>query len=659
MSKEIDLESESASPPTELVSPSRTLNHDATETALSFRAVDPVNVIVRNLAVSFDVSPSGISALKTSLGRNKTGQEKEFKRILYNVSATMPSGSLTAILGSSGSGKTTMLNTLACRMGGGRLKTTGEILYNGSPEMSSIRSAYVMQQDILLPTLTVRETLLYAAELRLPPPTTSEERHRVVDNVILELGLKECANTKVGNNVHKGCSGGEKRRTSLGVQMLANPSVLFLDEVTTGLDATSAFQLIRTLKMLAAKGRTIIVTIHQPRSEIWGLFDRLILLTGGSPIYSGPLGDCLTYFDNVGYGLPAFVNPAEHLIDLAAIDSRSPELEATSSARVDNMRQAWRASENRLSHIVGEKDIDVVDHLTNPKSKSQKSTPIRQVKVLTARTVKVTYRDPMGMAGSLMEATTMAIIIGWIFLHLDGSLQGIRSKEGALYTAASMQGYLILLFETYRLTVDIQLFDREHSEGVVGVPAFLISRRLARIFIEDVPVPLIFSVIYYFMASFRPLASQFFTFFAVTLLSQYIAVTLATVCVAVSRNFAGASLIANMAYTIQSLACGYFVQSNQIPVYVQWFKVWLIASSFSSRMLTALTTSGPLMFSMPLGLWQPTSLSVILRILQASYMTVQCLVVLRIQPVNNTRGRTSWSLLGFHRTGSCGQLLSF
>ena len=573
MGKEIDLESDSASPLTELVSPLRTPNHDATETALSFRAVAPVNVIVRNLSVNIDVSPSGIVALKMSLGRKKAGQEKEFKTILNDVSATMPSGSVTAILGSSGSGKTTMLNTLACRMGGGRLKTTGEILYNGRPKMSSIRSAYVMQQDILLPTLTVRETLLYAAELRLPPPTTSAERHRVVDNVILELGLKECANTKVGNNVHKGCSGGEKRRTSLGVQMLANPSVLFLDEVTTGLDATSAFQLIQTLKMLAAKGRTIMVTIHQPRSEIWGLFDRLILLTGGSPIYSGPLGDCQPYFDNLGYGLPAFVNPAEHLIDLAAIDIRSPELEVTSSARVESIKLAWRASENRFSNVVGEKDIDVVDDLPNSNLKSQKSTLMRQVRVLTARTVKVTYRDPMGMVGSLMEATTMAIIIGWIFLHLDGSLQGIRSKEGALYTAASMQGYLILLFETYRLTIDIQLFDREHSEGVVGVPAFLISRRLARIFIEDVPVPLIFSVIYYFMAAFRPLASQFFTFFAVTLLSQYIAVTLATVCVAVSRDFAGASLIANMAYTIQSLACGYFVQSNQIPIYVRWFKV--------------------------------------------------------------------------------------
>ena len=125
-----------------------------------------------------------------------------------------------------------------------------------------------MQQDVLLPTLTVQETLTYAAELRLSPSTTSEDRKRVVKEVILELGLNNCANTGTGNNVHKGCSGGEKRRMSLAVQMLAIPSVLFLDEMTTGLDANTAFQLVTTLKALAVKGRMINCTIHQPRSEI-------------------------------------------------------------------------------------------------------------------------------------------------------------------------------------------------------------------------------------------------------------------------------------------------------------------------------------------------------------------------------------------------------
>ncbi|CAF9937095.1 hypothetical protein IMSHALPRED_011021 [Imshaugia aleurites] len=162
---------------------------------LSFRAVDPVNVHVKDLNVDIDVSPSGLSAFTAAFRRKKSTREPEVKAILKGVSAYMPSGSLTAIIGSSGSGKTSVLNTLSKRIAVGRLRTTGDITYNGSSQLSSIRSAYVMQQDVLLPTLTVRETLRYAAELRLPPPTSTEERETVVQNVILELSLKEwCVN---------------------------------------------------------------------------------------------------------------------------------------------------------------------------------------------------------------------------------------------------------------------------------------------------------------------------------------------------------------------------------------------------------------------------------------------------------------------------------
>ena len=528
-----------------------TQSHGRAGNEISFRAIEPADIRIRNLSVHIDVSPSAIANLVSSLRRKEQGHEEaRWKTILNDVSADLPSGSLTAIIGGSGSGKTSMLNVMSHRMSGSRLKTSGSSLYNGRTDLSSVRSAYVMQQDVLLPTLTVRETLRYAADLRLPPPTTEKERRRVVEEVILGLGLRDCANTRIGNNVHKGCSGGEKRRASLGVQLLANPSVLFLDEVTTGLDSSSAFQLIWTLKSLAHKGRTIIATIHQPRSEIWGLFDRIVLLSRGSPLYSGPAEDCLPYFRSLGYDLPPFCNPAEYLIDLAAVDTRSPELERTSVAHVEVLERVWR----RYSAHVETKEDENVTAAGDRSSKGQTEKHYRppfgqQIGVLTARTFKVTYRDPIGMAGSLIEAISMAIITGWIYLNLDGSLAGIRSRQGALYTAAALQGYLILLFEIYRLTIDIELFDRERMEGIVSVPAFLISRRLARIFVEDIPVPLIFSVIFYFMTGFRPLAGQFFVFFAVTLLCQYIAITFATTCVAISRDFAGATLIANLGYT--------------------------------------------------------------------------------------------------------------
>ena len=190
-----------------------------------------------------------------------------------------------------------------------------------------------------------------------------------------------------------------------------------------------------------------------------------------------------------------------------------------------------------------------------PKNQSQplNSRFANEVMVQTARTFKTTIGDPMGILGSLTEAIILGIIAGWIFVKLDGTLPGIRSREGALYTAAAIQGYLILLYETYRLTLDIAVFDRERNEYVVGVLGFLLSRRLARLILEDLTVPLIFSTIFYFLVGFIPLASQFFAFFAVVLLCHYVSVTLAMVCVATFRDFAQASLIANLSFTLQSI----------------------------------------------------------------------------------------------------------
>lgn len=271
--------------------------------------------------------------------------------------------------------------------------------------------------------------------------------------------------------------------------------------------------------------------------------------------------------------LPAFVNPAEFVIDIAAVDNRSPELEAASTERVEQLKSNWRQESEVLFGDSTKKDAQAEQPLAPITSPSERRSAFgRQVTVLTARTFQVTYRDPMGVTGSIGEAIVMGIMQGWVFLSLGSDQAGIRSREGALYTAAALQGYLILMYETYRLSIDIELFDREHGEGVVGVTPFLLSRRLARFFVEDLPVPLLYSIIFYWMCGFRADVAQFFTFFAITLLSHYIAITFATCCIAAERSFAGASVIANLGFTVQSMACGYFIQSNTIPVYVRWLK---------------------------------------------------------------------------------------
>ncbi|KAM0321918.1 hypothetical protein ACHAQA_009815 [Verticillium albo-atrum] len=540
---------------------------------ISLDDVEAVDVHIRDLAVAVDTAPSWLEpSTYPELAKQKFKPKPESKTLLHHVNASLAHGTLTAIIGGSGSGKTTLLNTMSERMISSRLSQTGSVLFNGNDTVQNVRHAYMMQQDILLPTLTVRETLQYSADLRLPPPTTAEERMRIVEEVILELGLKECADTRIGNHQHRGCSGGEKRRVSIGVQLLANPSVLFLDEPTTGLDATSAFQLVRTLKSLATKGRTVITTIHQPRSEIWDLFDNLVILTRGSPVYSGPARDCTTWFEGQGFQLPPFVNPAEYLIDVAAIDNRTPELEAESTDRVDRLKAAWSEESQTRFTPPEQGAVQTTSRRERRAQATKHATYGRQLRMLTDRTFKVTYRDPMGMLAAVVEAVLMGLVTGYIFYNLPRDASGIRSRQGGLYTAAGLQGYLILIFEIYRLSIDMPTFDREHTEHCVDAIPFLLSRRFARLFTEDFPVPFLFSVIFYFMAGFERDASQFFIFFSITLLNHYIAMTCAMTCVTACRNFPGASLIANLIYTMQSMACGMFVQAESIPVYVRWMK---------------------------------------------------------------------------------------
>jgi ABC-type multidrug transport system ATPase subunit len=189
------------------------------ENAISLREVNPVSVRIEHLSVAVDESANVFARAFSKNASARDVKGSHVKKILDDISAEMSSGSLTAIIGGSGSGKTSLLNQMSGRMKGSRLLTQGRTLFNGSEDASNIRSAYCIQQDLLLPTLTVRETLTYAAQLRLPPSVSRDERKQLVEEVIMELGLKEAANTRIGNHEHRGCSGGEKRRTSIGVQV--------------------------------------------------------------------------------------------------------------------------------------------------------------------------------------------------------------------------------------------------------------------------------------------------------------------------------------------------------------------------------------------------------------------------------------------------------
>jgi ABC-type multidrug transport system ATPase subunit len=210
-----------------------------------------------------------LSLLPRQLARTQLAS----KIILDGVSADIVAGTLTAIVGGSGSGKTTLLDTISQRVKTSRIDVAGSVYYNTSllsfhkGTKAHINVPYALQDDVLLPQLTVRETLTYAAALRLPSSVTHKERCQRVNHVLEDLGLTHCADTRIGDSLHKGCSGGERRRTTVAIQLLTDSSVLFLDEPTTGLDAAAAFQLVKVLRRLAHMGRTIVMTSKSIRSS--------------------------------------------------------------------------------------------------------------------------------------------------------------------------------------------------------------------------------------------------------------------------------------------------------------------------------------------------------------------------------------------------------
>ena len=159
--------------------------------------------------------------------------------------------------------------------------------------------AYVTQEDVLMGTLTVRETITYSAYLRLPTSFTNEEVRDIVEGTIMEMGLEDCSDTLVGNWHLRGLSGGEKKRLSIALEILVRPRLMFLDEPTSGLDSASAFFVVQALKSVARDGRTVVSSIHQPSSEVFALFDDLFLLSGGETVYFGEAKDAIEVCDKI------------------------------------------------------------------------------------------------------------------------------------------------------------------------------------------------------------------------------------------------------------------------------------------------------------------------------------------------------------------------
>lgn len=323
------------------------------------------------------------------------------KQILSNVSGQVHPGELLAIMGASGAGKTSFLDILARKKKRGTV--TGNFWLNGEKVADAdFRSVigFVDQDDTMLPTLTVHETILDSALLRLPKQMSRAAKEQKVEDVERQLGIYNIRHQIIGSEEGngRGISGGEKRRVGIACELVTSPSILFLDEPTSGLDAYNAFNVVECLVTLVKTyNRTVVFTIHQPRSNIVALFDQLILLAQGRTVYSGPFKDCQNYFDSIGYSCPPGFNIADYLVDLtmhASVSGVEPyEDDTTAGSEADG--RATRASStiaiksipsiSNVSMEGGSVGSTIGDTSLRPRSKRQVSIRQQQERQLFTR----------------------------------------------------------------------------------------------------------------------------------------------------------------------------------------------------------------------------------------------------------------------------------
>ncbi|QRW07787.1 ABC transporter [Ceratobasidium sp. AG-Ba] len=547
------------------------------------------------------------------------------KTIIRDVSLRCDSGEMMAIIGGSGSGKTTLLHALVARLAnlpvtGGSVKYEPALANIGPNDAAALsarkmkdRIGFVRQHDHLLAHLTVRETLECAAALRLPASISAETRRLVVEQTIQELGLRDAADTVVGGALRKGISGGERRRLSIGCALVTLPSILALDEPTTGLDAFTAFALLQTLSSLARRGRTVLLSLHQPRSDAFALFDRLVVLCRGDVVFAGRREKCLPWFEGMGCVIEvtrsgeegdekdeknsmgevhtgAGVNPLDWLIDICSIDPR----DEGSARRVERLVKGWKENGSNSADERAPKTIQqptIARTASAPKddemllyAKDEQEGEIakklkrpgmwRQTVVLTKRSMKGVTRDYAQLLGFICQSIGIAVLLGITFLRLGETPSDIQSLKTLSYQHAPCYFYLSLIYAIYKFCeTDLVVFDREREDHLYQVFPWLFSEYIANLPLHAFSSGL-FALILYFLTNMRTedLARNLFIFIGECVLVQLGTVGFALLAASLQRTYAQASLMANGLSIFFLLNAGYLLLRP--PVYVSWIK-WI------------------------------------------------------------------------------------
>ncbi|EAR86576.2 ABC-2 family transporter protein (macronuclear) [Tetrahymena thermophila SB210] len=423
-------------------------------------------------------------------------KKKNQQHILRGVSGICKNSQVNAILGSSGAGKTTLLNILCQRVQNSSTQVLkGDILANNiaySADQFTQFASYVMQDDILLEALTVKECFQFAANLKTTG--TAEQKSKKVEEITKMLKLEKCQNTFIGGNFVKGISGGEKKRTSIGYELISNPQCIFLDEPTSGLDSFTAYCIIDLLRRYAHnQNKTVVFTIHQPSSDIWNMLDHVMLMVEGQFIYQGPGGmNVVNYFSSIGFKCPIHSNPADYLM---SIMSNGNEINQK------NYSLYYQEYSNNLKPVIM-REIQQSQQGNLP-AKQLGTSYFYQIAQITLRQTKILKRNPILFIARLIQSILISLLMGAIYWQIPGPLdnptqRNINDKNGFMFFWVYGNFMMALLPCVLTFPQEKQTYLREENSKLYSVGPYFIGKYIVDI-LPSAFFPALSSIIVYWM----------------------------------------------------------------------------------------------------------------------------------------------------------------
>ncbi|XP_045200785.2 broad substrate specificity ATP-binding cassette transporter ABCG2-like [Mercenaria mercenaria] len=508
----------------------------------------------------------------------------EKKEILKGVNGIFRPG-MNAIMGPTGSGKSSLLDVLAGRKNPNGL--SGTLLLDGCPPPENFKCmvGYVVQDDVVMGTLTVKENFHFSASLRLPKEVSKAERDKRVEKVIAELGLLHCADTKVGTEFIRGVSGGERKRCNIGMELIISPPVLFLDEPTTGLDANTANTVLLSLKKLSEEGRTVIFSIHQPRYSIFRLFDNLVLLSKGELVYQGPGTESLDFFEDVGYKCEEHNNPPDFFLDVINGDTYSAKIDLAS----DGVQQQSEVHKKLVSAYKSSRwnqqmtsELGAVIQKHNSRVARNEIRRLDAIKFATSaftqflycsqRTLRNYVRSPSTSVMQVLVNAIFGVIVGAIYWKIDDSCKsGLQNRVGAFFFI--IMNMVFANLSAVELFINNRaIFIHENLSGFYRTSAYFLSTVLCDVIPMRLAPTLVFSAIVYFMIGLRSEFERFLVFFLGLFMVTFAASTVAFCISALVRIFAIANLLVALVFVLMMLFSGLLVNLDSIPSFLRWLK---------------------------------------------------------------------------------------